>query len=129
MSNNKKPKGKPNLTVDIPKPTTKRTKYVNERSELLKKLYFILGITDTNRIFYLDDLEKNVEKQNQILALIPDVKQYFTYGTWAYFSKPDTQSKPYLSLAKSVIKDMGIKTLSITERKGNSNLRYGMKIL
>lgn len=84
----------------------KEIKYVKERQELLNKLLKILGISETNKVFYVDDLDKDDAKQKQILDLVEDVKQYFTYGKWVYFTK-DNVPEPCLSLAKSILKDMG----------------------
>lgn len=115
--------------IDKPKKViSKKDKYPNERQDVLNRLYTILGITETNKIFYLDELEKDVNKQNQIIALVPDVKKYFAYGMWSYFAKPQLTDKRYLSLAKSIIKDMEHKIYSVTEKGENKATRYGVKI-
>jgi len=119
------------MSVKIDKPKkviSKRDKYPNERQNVLSGLYNILGITETNKIFYLDDLEKDINKQNQIIELVPDIKKYFAYGMWSYFAKPQLTEKRYLSLAKSLIKDMGHKIYSITEKGEGKIIRYGVKI-
>lgn len=65
----------------------KTTNYVNERQEILERLYEIVGVTDTNKFIYLYDLEHNKNKQELILGLESDVKKYFKCGRWSYFTK------------------------------------------
>jgi len=115
-------------TKKIDKPRiSKKDKYPNERQDVLTRLYNILGITETNKIFMFVDLEKSPEKQNQIIALVPDIKQYFAYGEWSYFAKSGTQSRPYISLARSVIKDMGVKIVPMSEKR-SAKVCYGIRL-
>ena len=119
------------MSVKIDKPKkiiSKKDKYVNERQNVLNRLYIILGITDTNKIFYLDDIDANRGKVNQIIELVPDVKLYFRCSSWSIFATPERVEKKWLSLTKAIIKDMGYKTTSFTEIivKGR---RHGVKII
>ena len=108
---------------------SKKDKFPKERIELLNKLYNILGIDEKNRVFYLDELEANEEKQEQIIALVPDVKKYFACAMWSYFAKPQLKDKRYLSLTKSILKDMEVKTVAVNVRKGRQVLKSGIQFL
>src|SRR5947207_7994234 len=100
-------KVKTNKEDNIQKPNnpSKKNKFENERNEIIKKLNNILGITETNYVFCLSDIDDDIIKQNQIISLVEDVKRYFKYSGWPYFSK-ELKDRKYLSLTKSIYKDM-----------------------
>jgi hypothetical protein len=83
----------------------KKYKYENERNNIITKLNEILGITNTNNIFYLSDIDNDVNKQNQIIDLENDSKLYLNSCCWSYFTK-DLKTRKYLSLLRSIYKDM-----------------------
>lgn len=107
----------------------KEVKYVQERKEVLDKLLKILGINGTNKVFYVDDLEKDEAKQKKILDLVDDVKQYFSCGKWVYFAKKDI-SMPYASLSRSILKDTKTKvtTVSLKDNETQKTEKKGFKI-
>ena len=47
----------------------KENVYIKERTEILEKMYDILGITEKNKKFYSHELEEDKEKQEKILLL------------------------------------------------------------
>lgn len=91
----------------IPGRPNKCSLYINERKDVLDRLLKILNVTKDCNIFYIDDLKDDLDRQKQILDLEEDVKHYFRCGAWGYFTKPNI-SQPYLSFAKSILKDMNI---------------------
>jgi hypothetical protein len=94
---------------------TKNVLFKKEQQEVANKLHIILGITDTNNSFILDDLKSNEEQQKQIIELEGDVKKYFKYASWPYFKK--TVDNRYLSLMRSIYKNTGYNiTYKITSR-------------
>ncbi len=98
--------------------------YTNERNELLQKIINILGISKENNMISLKKMDENIELQNKILELIPDIKKYFLCSRWSYFSNQHTDFKrSYLSLIKSVLKSMDINIKSkIITRKLSENI-------
>ena len=86
-------------------------KYNKERQDVLNKMFSILGINENNNTFLLHELDSNVDKQNKILELEPDIKKYFICGSWSCFRTPDIKRKP-LSMIKCLMKDMGFVILS-----------------
>ena len=82
----------------------KKDIFIDERKQLLQKLNDILGITDTNNVFYLYYLDKDLEKQQKIYELEKEVKIYFRCSEWTYFAK--NTKKKYLSLIRSIYNDM-----------------------
>jgi hypothetical protein len=87
--------------------------YTEERKEILQKMLDILGITATNKMFSLKELDKNEQKQKAILELESEVKKYFICSSWNYFANKNRDFKrSYLSLIKSVMKNLNIKIIS-----------------
>lgn len=106
---------------------SKVTKYAKERNDVLQKLFDILNIKEKNRLFFWDDVDKDTIKQQQIINLIDDVKKYFISWNWNYFNKNKNISKPYISLAKSIMKDMNVPLISIrlVDNKNGKTIKRG----
>lgn len=80
----------------------------SDRKQVLNKLLEILNLKNSYDMVYLDELEKDLNKQKQILDLVDDVKKYFSYSNWEFFENKKDIKHPYLSLAKSIVADMGL---------------------
>ncbi len=113
------PKKKDDVEKDKGGRPKKELKYEKERKEVLDKLLKILNINKENTIFYVNDLQNDENKQKQILNLEFNVKKYFSCGKWSYFSKENIPC-PYLSLTKSILKDMNI-NMSMIYHKDSTN--------
>lgn len=102
--------------------------YKNERVEVLNKLLNILGITDTQKVFFIDDIQKDDEKVTQILNLQYDIKKYFNARSWTFFL--NKTPVPWLSLTKSVLKACGkiIKNTYIHEKYSTNIIKKGLYI-
>ena len=87
-------------------------KYTKERQDVLDKMFSILGINENSNTFLLHELDSNVDKQNKILELEPDIKKYFICGKWGCFTDPNMKRR-YLSFIKNTMKDMGIEVYSV----------------
>jgi len=55
----------------------KTDKYIVERKQMLEKIQNILGITETNKVFYLYDIDSNKTKQDKINELKNMIELYF----------------------------------------------------
>jgi hypothetical protein len=102
---------------------SKMVKYKKEREEILNKLLQMLGINETNNIFYLYDVERD-DKLKQILDLKNSIEKYFTSKQAVVFQHNKKAIKPHTSLIRLVFKEMGYKY--VTTRKGIE--RNGTKI-
>jgi hypothetical protein len=90
-------------------------KYTNERQIILEKIFDILEINKVNNKISLKELDENIEKQNKITELENDIKKYFIITGWGYFSNKKRESKrKFLSLIKSIVKDMNVKMITST---------------
>jgi hypothetical protein len=88
-------------------------KYTNERTEVLHKIYSILGISENNKMISLKQLDDDENKQKSILDLEADIKKYFVCSRWTYFSNRKREFKrSYLSLIKAIMRDMKVKMAS-----------------
>jgi hypothetical protein len=88
-------------------------KYTNERTEVLHKIYSILGISENNKMISLKQLDEDENKQKSILDLEADIKKYFVCSRWTYFSNRKREFKrSYLSLIKAIMRDMKVKMAS-----------------
>lgn len=95
----------------------KKKNYVDERNEVLLRLYNILGVTDTNREFSSDYIEESEERTNAIYELEPDIIKYFNVSTWSSFKKDIVISRRALSIVKSLLKDMNVNYDALNVRK------------
>jgi hypothetical protein len=87
--------------------------YTEERKETAKKMLSILGINEDNKMFSLQKLDEDLEKQKKIMDLIEEIKKYFLYSRWSYFGNKKKEFKrAYLSIIKYLMKDMNIKMYS-----------------
>lgn len=83
--------------------------YTNERNELLQKMFKILEVSKEHNTISLKKLDEDTDMQQKIIDLIPDIKKYFVCSRWTLFSNKNREIKRiYLSLIKSVMKDMNI---------------------
>lgn len=95
----------------------KQYKYVNERKAIVRKLLELLHIDNNNKMFNSYDLDHNEETQKAILSMIPDVEKYFSVAGWSYYRKDNNQTRPYISITKSILKDMKINVISASKKK------------
>ena len=101
-------------------------KYINERKELLQKIFNILVVTENNKMVSLKKLDEDKNKQQNIMELENDIKKYFICSRWAYFSNKTRKFKrDYLSLIKAIMKDLGIKmdALTLIKKIGDNKVK------
>jgi hypothetical protein len=77
--------------------------YREEQEEIIEKIIDILQL-DENDSITLYDLDNDIEKQSKILALIPDIRKFFTFSTIIGASEPDKAKRPFLSIIKQLCK-------------------------
>ena len=97
----------------IIQPTKQFTKnkhkiFVNERIELLNKIYNILGINNDNKIFYSHIIDSDSSIKNQINNLENDINKYFRTSSWPVFRSKTIVERRELSIIKCLLKDMDV---------------------
>jgi hypothetical protein len=102
--------------------------YEKERKEILKKILNTLEISDENKIFFIEDIEKNEEKKKQICNTLPDVKKYFSCAHWTVILYDTPQ--PWLSLTRSVLKEckLAFNSLSLKDNTIKKIIKTGMLV-
>ena len=104
--------------------------YMEEQNIVLYKIINIL-CGDNNNVFLLHDIDNNLEKQQQIYDLEPDIKKYFICSKWGCYK---LQSKrKWLSLIKNICKTLNINITSATliekdNKVSTSNTMYKINI-
>jgi len=91
----------------------KKTKYANERKELIEKLNKLIGIDETKNSVYLYEMENNSNLKPEIEKLLPDIKKYYKYGHWGYFcTETNKEGENYISLIRAIYNDSGFDVVS-----------------
>jgi hypothetical protein len=91
----------------------KKTKYANERKELIEKLNKLIGIDETKNSVYLYEMENNSNLKPEIEKLLPDIKKYYKYGNWGYFSNSESKGHDnHIALIRAIYNDSGFDVVS-----------------
>ena len=77
--------------------------YKKEQDEITEKIINILELDKDNGIILLE-LDNDKTKQDKILALIPDIRKYFSFTSSIGASEPDKAKRPYLSIIRQFTK-------------------------
>jgi hypothetical protein len=137
-----------NIDNDITKIKIHRSKcflYKKEQINITKKIFIILNITETNKLFSKFDLDNDLDIQNQILNLLPDIETYFNTTCWHFFyknTKVNTDdinnidftketledNKCLVSLIRRLFKDMKIEFAACNKHKTINNKVYRFTI-
>ena len=83
-----------------------KLEYLDEKRAIADSIYNILDMK--NNYFLLCDLDKDIEKQEKILALTNDIKKYFKVRDLSYLIIKNIK-RPYISLIRSIFKYMNFK--------------------
>ena len=77
-----------------------------KREEICNRLLEILGL-DENNCFIRSDMDENEEKQQQIIDMKPEIKEYFACAKIAAFKPNFHVQRPYLSIVKGILQNQG----------------------
>ena len=106
--------------------------YKNEQNELIEKIITILDLDEKNSIT-LYELDNDKEKQEEIMALSPKIKKYFSLSKVNGIQNLDKNKRPFLALIKHVTKSKykfvsGECVLSINNNRIRTKRHYFIKI-
>ena len=85
---------------------SKNNIFAIQQINIKNKLLDILNITSENNYFLLYTLVNNIEKQQQVIALENECKEFFATSRWVYFfnKKENKESeRPYLNLIRNIL--------------------------
>lgn len=102
----------------------KNIKFKNEQNIILLKIYEILNLNEQNKLFYSHTLDNDILMQNKIMDLREDIGNYFKVSSWVVFKKNTIVEKPYLSIIRSVLKNMKIEYSCSSCKIKNNDKQY-----
>ncbi len=77
--------------------------YRQEQEEIIESIIDILQL-DNNKSISLYDLDNDMEKQDKIMNMIPEIRKFFSFSTIIGASEPHRAKRPYLSIIKQLCK-------------------------
>jgi hypothetical protein len=77
--------------------------YRQEQEEIIERIIYILHL-DNNKSISLYGLDNDIEKQNKIMDMIPEIRKFFSFSTIIGASEPHRAKRPYLSIIKQLCK-------------------------
>jgi hypothetical protein len=77
--------------------------YRQEQEEIIEKIIDILKLDEKNSIT-LHELDNDMEKQDKIMNMIPEIRKFFSFSTIIGASEPHRVKRPYLSIIKQLCK-------------------------
>ena len=78
--------------------------YAKEQDDIIYKIINILGITQENNTITLYDIDNNEIIKQQLMNLIPEIRQWFSFGHIYSISNPDKYKRPYISIIRQIPK-------------------------
>ena len=108
------------------KGSTKSDIYYTNRVQVIEALDKILCLTQDNRLICINDIDKDDKKISEIKALEEDIKKFFNYSSWSYFKN---DKKSYVSLLKSVYKDMNYTVVTMSTNSVQKKELYKITVL
>jgi len=95
--------------------------FQKEREDILKEVFRILGVDENNNTFYLNDIDTDIEIQNNINVLVPNIKKYFICGRWNCFNGINVK-RISLSIIKNILKAMDYTIISKRKQYNKNNI-------
>lgn len=77
--------------------------YEKQQTEIRKKLITILDLENNNPLV-LYELDNNIELQQQIMGLIPEIRTFFSFNDMMGVSEPHKTKRPYFCIIKYLLK-------------------------
>lgn len=77
--------------------------YKKEQTDLSFQIIDILGLDIDNQIT-LYALDNDINKQNQIMNMLPELRKYFAFKNMCGIESPEKLKRPWLSIIKHVTK-------------------------
>ena len=74
----------------------------------MQEVFRILEVNENNNKFFLDNLDNNIQKQNDIIGIMEHVRKYFICGKWTCFVNINVK-RYWFSLIKYILKEFNYK--------------------
>lgn len=77
--------------------------YAKQQDETVDKIINILDLPNTIS-YTLYDFDNNVDIQNKIMELIPEIRKWFSFNGMKAVGEPERIKRPWLSIIKHLVK-------------------------
>jgi hypothetical protein len=77
--------------------------YAKEQEEIVNKIVTILDL-ENKKTYTLFELDNNPEIQSKIMALIPEIRKYYSFNGIKAVGEPERIKRPWLSINKHLLK-------------------------
>jgi hypothetical protein len=77
--------------------------YAKEQEEIVNKIVTILDL-ENKKTYTLFELDNNIEIQGKIMALIPEIRKYYSFNGMKAVGEPERIKRPWLSIIKHLLK-------------------------
>jgi hypothetical protein len=77
--------------------------YKKEQEEIVDKIIKILDL-ENKTSYTLYELDNNLEIQNKIMELIPEIRKWYAFNNMKAVGEPEKRKRPWLSIIKNLIK-------------------------
>ena len=77
--------------------------YTKEQEEIVNKIVTILDL-ENKKTYTLFELDNNREIQEKIMALIPEIRKYYSFNGIKAVGEPERIKRPWLSIIKHLLK-------------------------
>lgn len=82
---------------------TKKEVYHHDQEDIINTIINILEFNDQKTIT-LYELDNDLEKQQKIMDLIPNIRKYFSFNNWKAVGEPERFKRPWLSIIRQLTK-------------------------
>jgi hypothetical protein len=103
-------------------------KHPEQRELICKQIISILDLNEANE-FLLCDLDADIDKQQKILDLKEEIKQYFACSTISSFKLNFECKRPYLNIIRSILRQQNfiVKSEDYWLKTDNGTFKRTMK--
>ena len=103
-------------------------KHPEQREQICKQIISILDLNESNE-FLLCDLDADIDKQQKILDLKEEIKQYFACSTISSFKLNFECKRPYLNIIRSILRQQNfiVKSEDYWLKTDNGKFKRTMK--
>ena len=103
-------------------------KHPEQREQICKQIISILDLNESNE-FLLCDLDADIDKQQKILDLKEEIKQYFACSTISSFKLNFECKRPYLNIIRSILRQQNfiVKSEDYWLKTDNGTFKRTMK--
>ena len=88
---------------------SKAIRFINERKNIVKDIIKTIGVTRENNTMIVKNMRTTI--QQTILDMEDNIRKYFNAGGWHVFKKGVEVERPFLSIIKKVMNEMGIELI------------------